>query len=157
MSVINPWCTILFLSLGLLLFSCTGKTSTSELSSQNLPEARQEASSPPTQNHPWAGTYFGLLPFREGDGIETRLRLSEDSTFTLHTEYHGRNDALEEEFTGKIVWEKSASETRLTLVGKIGGYPSQYLMQDSLLIQLDTKGQKIEGPLAERYWLKRIK
>jgi hypothetical protein len=64
---------------------------------------------------------------------------------------------LEEEFTGKIVWEKSAIETRLALVGKIGGYPSQYLMQDSLLIQLDPKGQKIEGPLAERYWLKRIK
>lgn len=124
--------------------------------SQNLPKERQEASSP-AQNHPWAGTYFGQLPFKEGDGIETRLRLREDSTFVLHTEYHGRNDALEEEFTGKIVWEKLASETRLTLVGKIGGYPSQYLMQDSLLIQLDSKGQKIEGPLAERYWLKRIK
>jgi hypothetical protein len=124
--------------------------------SQNLPEERLEASSPHTQNHPWAGTYFGQLPFKEGDGIETRLRLREDSTFVLHTEYHGRNDALEEEFTGKIVWEKLASETRLTLVGKIGGYTSQYLMQDSLLIQLDSKGQKIEGPLAERYWLKRI-
>ena len=156
MSAINPWCTILFLSLGLLLLSCTGKTSTSELSSQNLPKVKQDASSPHTQNHPWAGTYFGQLPFKEGDGIETRLLLKEDSTFALHTEYHGRNDALEEEFTGKVVWEKSASETRLTLVGKIGGYPSQYLMQDSLLIQLDSKGQKIEGPLAERYWLKRI-
>jgi hypothetical protein len=148
--------TVLNLSLGLLLFSCTSKPSSSELSSQNLPEVKQEASSPHTQNHLWAGTYFGQLPFKEGDGIETRLRLMEDSTFVLHTEYHGRNDALEEEFTGKMVWEKSASETRLTLVGKIGGYPNQYLMQDSLLIQLDSKGQKIEGPLAERYWLKRI-
>jgi hypothetical protein len=125
--------------------------------SQNLPEERQEAISSPAQHHPWAGTYFGQLPFKEGDGIETRLLLREDSTFVLHTEYHGRNDALEEEFTGKIVWEKLASETRLTLVGKIGGYPNQYLMQDSVLIQLDSKGQKIEGPLAERYWLKHIK
>ena len=149
--------SVLNLSLGLLLFSCTGKPSSSELGFQNLTEERQEAYSPPTQNHPWAGTYFGLLPFREGDGIETRLRLREDSTFVFHTEYHGRNDALEEEFTGKVVWEKSASETRLTLVGKIGGYPSKYLMQDSVLIQLDSKGQKIVGPLAERYWLKRIK
>ena len=157
MSAIKTWGTILLLSFGLRLFSCTGRPSSSELSSQNLPEAGQEVISPPAQNHPWAGTYFGLLPFREGDGIETRLRLSEDSTFALHTEYHGRNDALEEEFTGKIVWEKSANEIRLTLVGKIGGYPSQYLMQDSLLIQLDSKGQKIDGPLAERYWLKRIK
>ena len=148
--------TALNLSFGLWLFSCTGRPSSSEMRSQNLPEVKQEASSPHTQNHPWAGTYFGQLPFKEGDGIETRLRLREDSTFVLHTEYHGRNDALEEEFTGKIVWEKLASETRLTLVGKIGGYPSQYLMQDSLLIQLDSKGQKIEGPLAERYWLKRI-
>ena len=157
MSAIKTWGTILLLSFGLWLFSCTGRPSSSELSSQNLAEEKQEASSPHTQNHLWAGTYFGQLPFKEGDGIETRLRLREDSTFTLHTEYHGRNDALEEEFTGKVVWEKSASETRLTRVGKIGGYPSQYLMQDSLLIQLDSKGQKIEGPLAERYWLKRIK
>jgi len=148
--------TVLNLSLGFLLFSCTSKPSSSEMRSQNLPEERLEASSP-FENHPWAGTYFGQLPFKEGDGIETRLLLKEDSTFALHTEYHGRNDALEEEFTGKVVWEKSASETRLTLVGKIGGYPSQYLMQDSLVIQLDSKGQKIEGPLAERYWLKRIK
>lgn len=152
----NSWKSVLNLSLGLLLFSCTSKPSSSEMRSQNLPEEKQETSSP-SENHPWAGTYFGQLPFKEGDGIETRLRLREDSTFVLHTEYHGRNDALEEEFTGKIVWEKSASETKLTLVGKIGGYPSQYLMQDSLLIQLDSKGQKIEGPLAERYWLKRIK
>jgi len=149
--------TVLNLSLGLLLFSCTSKPSSSELSSQNLPEEKQEAIYSPAQNHPWAGTYFGQLPFKEGDGIEARLRLREDSTFVFHTEYHGRNDALEEEFTGKVVWEKSASETRLTLVGKIGGYPSQYLMQDSVLIQLDSKGQKIDGPLAKRYWLKRIK
>jgi hypothetical protein len=154
---LNSWKSVLNLSLGLLLFSCASKPSSSELSSQNLPEEKQEAISSTAQNHPWAGTYFGQLPFKEGDGIETRLLLKEDSTFALHTEYHGRNDALEEEFTGKIVWEKLASETRLTLVGKIGGYPSQYLMQDSLLIQLDSKGQKIEGPLAERYWLKRIK
>jgi hypothetical protein len=154
---LNSWKSVLNLSLGLLLFSCTGKPSSSELSSQNLPEEKQEAISFPAQNHPWAGTYFGQLPFKEGDGIETRLRLREDSTFALLTEYHGRNDALEEEFTGKVVWEKSESETRLTLVGKIGGYPSKYLMQDSILIQLDSKGQKIEGPLAERYWLKRIK
>ena len=153
---LKSWKSVLNLSLGLLLFSCLSKNSTSELSSQNLPEERLETSSPHTQSHPWVGTYFGQLPFKEGDGIETRIRLSEDSTFVLHTEYHGRNDALEEEFTGKIVWEKLASETRLILVGKIGGYPSQYLMQDSLLIQLDSKGQKIEGPLAERYWLKRI-
>jgi len=157
MSAIKTWGTILLLSFGLWLFSCTGKPSSSELSSQNLPKVKQDAFSPPTQNHPWAGTYFGQLPFKEGDGIETRIHLKEDSTFVFHTEYHGRNDALEEEFTGKIVWEKSAIETRLTLVGKIGGYPSQYLMQDSLLIQLDSKGQIIEGPLAERYWLKRIK
>jgi hypothetical protein len=156
MCTIKTWGTILLLSFGLLLFSCTSKPSSSEMRSQNLPEERLEASSP-SENHPWAGTYFGQLPFKEGDGIETRILLSEDSTFVFHTEYHGRNDALEEEFTGKVVWEKSASETRLTLVGKIGGYPSQYLMQDSLLIQLDSKGQKIEGPLAERYWLKRIK
>ena len=155
MSAIKTWGTILLLSFGLWLFSCTGRPSSSEMRSQNLPEVKQEASSP-SENHPWAGTYFGQLPFKEGDGIETRLRLREDSTFVLHTEYHGRNDALEEEFTGKMVWEKLASETRLTLVGKIGGYPSQYLMQDSLLIQLDSKGQKIEGPLAERYRLKRI-
>jgi hypothetical protein len=153
----NTWGTNLFLSLGLLLFSCTSKPRSSELISQNLPEEKQEAISSPAQNHPWAGTYFGQLPFKEGDGIETRIHLREDSTFVFYTEYHGRNDALEEEFTGKVVWEKLASETRLTLVGKIGGYPSQYLMQDSLLIQLDSKGQIIEGPLAERYWLKRIK
>jgi hypothetical protein len=154
---LKSWKSVLNLSLGLLLFSCASKNSSSEIRSQNLPEERQEAISSPAQHHPWAGTYFGQLPFKEGDGIETRLRLREDSTFVLHTEYHGRNDALEEEFTGKVVWEKSASETRLTLVGKIGGYPSQYLMQDSVLIQLDSKGQKIVGPLEERYWLKRIK
>ena len=104
----------------------------------------------------WVGAYEGVLPCGHCEGIEIWLTLGEGGTFELKTNYLGLNDAREEQFTGKISWGQTDS-TQVLLQGMIGDMPGRYLLQENGLLHLDADGQKITGPQAARYFLKRIK
>jgi hypothetical protein len=104
----------------------------------------------------WVGAYEGVLPCGHCEGIEIWLTLAEGGTFELKTNYLGLNDAREEQFTGKISWGQKDS-TQVQLLGMIGDMPGRYLLQENGLLHLDADGQKITGPQAARYLLKRIK
>jgi uncharacterized lipoprotein NlpE involved in copper resistance len=118
--------------------------------------AQKTAPAPSNQNSSWAGTYEGVLPCGHCEGIEIWLTLAEGGTFELKTNYLGLNDAREEQFTGTISWGPSDS-TQVLLQGMIGDMPGRYLLQENGLLHLDADGQKITGPQAARYLLKRIK
>ena len=118
-------------------------------SAQKTPPASANSSSY------WAGTYEGVLPCGHCEGIEIWLTLAEGGTFELKTNYLGLNDAREEQFTGKISWGQKDS-TQVQLLGMIGDMPGRYLLQENGLLHLDADGQKITGPQAVRYLLKRI-
>ena len=104
----------------------------------------------------WVGAYEGVLPCGHCEGIEIWLTLGEGGPFELKTNYLGLNDAREEQFTGKISWGQTDS-TQVQLLGMIGDMPGRYLLQENGLLHLDADGQKITGPQAARYLLKRIK
>ncbi len=104
----------------------------------------------------WVGAYEGVLPCGHCEGIEIWLTIAEGGTFELKTNYLGLNDAREEQFTGKISWGQT-DNTQVQLLGMIGDMPGRYLLQENGLIHLDADGQKITGPQAARYLLKRIK
>lgn len=106
-------------------------------------------------NSSWVGAYEGVLPCGHCEGIEIWLTLGEGDTFELKTHYLGLNDAREEQFTGKISRGQTDS-TQVQLLGMIGDMPGRYLLQENGLLHLDAVGQKITGPQAARYFLKRI-
>ncbi len=101
----------------------------------------------------WAGTYFNTLPCASCEGIETWLTLKMDGTFELKTNYLGLNDAREEIFTGKFVWDPTGSWIQLE--GLIGDAPGKYKVGENQIWHLDQDGNRIEGELADLYILKK--
>ena len=139
-----------------LLSCCNPKTSHESPPIGESPLAQKTPPASANTSSSWVGTYGGVLPCGHCEGIEIWLTLGEGGTFELKTNYLGLNDAREEQFTGKISWGQTDS-TQVQLLGMIGDMPGRYLLQENGLLHLDANSQKISGPLAARYLLKRIK
>ena len=97
-----------------------------------------------------AGTYTGVLPCADCEGIETTLILQKDETYKLETRYQGKDQNEPSVTEGK--W--TLGDDRIQLRG-IEDAPDSYLIEDGYLVQLDMEGKKIEGALAEQYVLKK--
>ena len=98
----------------------------------------------------WQGTYKGITPCADCEGIETELVLNKDLTYVIKTKYLGKGDGKTLEESGNFVWDQSGSS--ITLEGS-KGRPSRYKVGENKLIQLDMKGNVISGALAEKYVL----
>lgn len=98
----------------------------------------------------WQGTYKGVIPCADCEGIETEITLNADLTFTLKTKYLGKGDGKVFQETGSFVWDKTGGI--ISLEG-LKGRPSQYKVGENRLIQLDMEGNVITGDLAEKYVL----
>ena len=96
----------------------------------------------------WAGTYEGELPCADCDGIKTTLVLNADDTYTLTSEYAGKNEKTEEQ--GKVTWSADGNQIEITTKD---GQTTKYIVGENQLIQLDQEGNRITGPLAEKYVL----
>jgi uncharacterized lipoprotein NlpE involved in copper resistance len=100
----------------------------------------------------WQGTYLGILPTAGGGGMETKITLSEDCSYTMQTKYLDKEDSVSAR-KGKFVWDEKGS--KITLQNIISS-PSQYLVGENMLIQLDMDGNRITGELEEHYILRKI-
>src|SRR5690606_3638840 len=98
----------------------------------------------------WNGTYKGTVPCASCEGIETILTLNIDLTYKLSTHYFGRNDALEEDDMGSFTWDDTGS---IITLEHVSNGPSQYKVGENRLWQLDMKGNRITGDLADHYIL----
>ncbi len=100
----------------------------------------------------WQGTYLGILPTAGGGGMETKIILSEDYSYTMQTKYLDKEESF---FTrkGKFVWDEKGSKITLQ---NINTAPSQYFVGENMLIQLDMDGNRITGELAEHYILRKV-
>lgn len=99
----------------------------------------------------WVGTYRGTLPCANCEGMQTELTLNKNKTYDLIIRYLGKKDdafVITDKFT------ISKEGNTITLGGlKEEAQPSQYLIGENSLTQLDMTGKKIEGALAEKYVL----
>lgn len=100
----------------------------------------------------WDGTYRGVVPCADCEGIETELTLSPDRTYVLKTRYLGKPGA-DRELRGTFVWNDLGST--ITLSNNPGG-PTQYRVGENVLMQLDLQGEPITGALAPKYRLSRV-
>lgn len=99
----------------------------------------------------WAGTYSGMLPCADCDGIETTLELTNDNEFILYQRYEGKSDEVFEE-TGRFKWNESGSEISLFIEDEEPKF-HQYKVGENMLFKLDSEGNRIEGELSEFYIL----
>lgn len=99
----------------------------------------------------WAGTYIGVVPCADCEGIETILTLQRSGAYRLVTTYRGKNDQPFTQ-TGRFTWNRDST---VILLDKITEGPSQYRFGTNILLQLDLKGNQITGDLADKYKLVR--
>ncbi len=98
----------------------------------------------------WQGAYTGIVPCADCEGIETTILLNKNMTYNFTTKYLGKKDASATELKGTFGWNKEGNT--ITLSG-IKNTPSQYLVGENKLFQLDMNGKRITGNLAAKYIL----
>ena len=146
---------VLLLCAFLLFLSCKKEVKQSEINTDTIVKVpvKVPADSHNSQNSlDWQGTYKGVTPCADCEGIETEIILNLDFTYVLKTKYLGKGDGKVFEEKGSFVWDKSGG--KITLKGGQGG-PSQYKVGENQLIQLEREGKVIEGDLAEMFILKK--
>ena len=101
----------------------------------------------------WAGSYAGVIPAADTEGIDVQLTLCADQSFTLVYNYIGKPGSITK--SGKFSWDDTGSIITLKDLDK-KAFPTYYKVGENHLLQLDIKGQKITGSLADKYVLKKI-
>jgi uncharacterized lipoprotein NlpE involved in copper resistance len=96
----------------------------------------------------WVGTYQGILPCADCEGIKTSITLNQDYTYTLTEEYLGKkgNPIVAK---GSFIWDDNGG--KITLID--GDRKQQYKVGENRLFHLDLNGNVIEGRLADKYIL----
>lgn len=97
----------------------------------------------------WNGTYSGLIPCADCDGIQTSVTLQTDGKYTRTTTYMGK-EVEGTTYNGTFEW--NASGAIITLIEN-GERIQEYKVGENVLFHLDREGNRIEGDLADNYRL----
>ncbi len=97
----------------------------------------------------WAGSYVGVIPCADCDGIQTEVILNADGSYQLSQQYLGKSaDAFVSQ--GPFSWSDSGSIVLLE-----SAQPVQFFVGENQLFMLDQQGNRITGDLAARYRLQK--
>lgn len=96
----------------------------------------------------WQGTYRGLLPCADCEGIETVITLLDDGSYQRSVRYLGREDIPRRD-QGEFEWDDTGG---IIALGE-GGEAQRYRVGENRLFHLDHNGERVSGDLAERYIL----
>ena len=99
------------------------------------------------------GSYKGILPCADCEGIETTVTLNENATYAIRTVYLGKGHKVFEQ-KGSFTWNKQGS---MVIFDNISNAPNRYLVNKNKLTQLDMSGQPITGNHAADYVLAKQK
>lgn len=100
----------------------------------------------------WEGTYEGILPCADCEGIATSIRLDYEEKYLKVSRYIGKS---EEEFRQEGRFEWNAEGNTIALSGMDDAH-NQYLVGENQLFHLDEEGNRITGDLADNYVLKKV-
>lgn len=97
----------------------------------------------------WAGSYLGVIPCADCEGIQMEVILNDDGRYQLSQLYLGKAaDAFISQ--GKFSWSDSGSIVLLE-----SAQPVQFFVGENQLFMLDQQGKRITGELAARYTLQK--
>jgi copper homeostasis protein (lipoprotein) len=101
----------------------------------------------------WSGTYVGMLPCADCEGLKTKIILEKNLTYTKTEQYLGviRKNAVFEE-KGSFIWD--ASGTIITLLSKDN--ERKYKVLENKILHLDNEGKEIESHFSKMYYLNKL-
>ena len=97
----------------------------------------------------WPGTYTGMVPCADCDGIQTSITLRADGTFERERLYLGKPGAPMSD-SGQFAWNDAGS---IVTLAAADGTTQMYQVGEKLLFHLDQAGNRITGDLAPQYVL----
>ena len=106
--------------------------------------AQQQTSAPN-----YCGTYQGVLPCADCEGIQTTLVIRNDRTYDLTSEYLGKEDG---EFKTSGVYNMKQSDL-IELVTPSSGVKTYYKISKNTLLRVDSAGNDYLGDTAAYYKL----
>ena len=99
------------------------------------------------------GTYKGILPCADCEGIETILTIDSSKKYILKTRYLGKKTAANSpDYKGEWAWVNGST---IKLMG-LKNRPNQYFVGENQLFQLDINGNRIAGNLSSKYILVKL-
>ena len=98
----------------------------------------------------WAGTYEGTTPCADCPGIRTTVQLRSDGTFSLSQAYLERSVAPRVT-QGRFEWDEAGRDVIL----QVPGGPLRFWVGENWLQQVARDGQRITGPNADAYVLRK--
>jgi len=137
--------------LGFGMSSCNLKGSTKPV--ENISEVAANADNS-KNSLDWEGTYSGVVPCADCQGIFTKITLNTDNTFSIQTEYQGKEGSAET-IEGTFEWNEAGGNITMNGLSE-RSMPSVYKVGENKLIQLDMEGNVITGDLASNYELTKI-
>lgn len=135
---------VFFLTVALVVFSCK--------STKKAQKTNEETTSDNSMTSvDWAGTYQGILPCADCDGIQTQIVLNNDLTYVHETRYNGKDEKI---FLAKGTFKWDESGSKITLDNTEN---QVYQVGESQLFHLDKDGNRISGNLAANYIIEKEK
>lgn len=139
----------LILAAGLSLMSCSPQSISSTVENEPNLQLNDEHNSQNSLD--WSGSYTGVEPCADCEGIRTTLKISEDGNYTLTSEYLGKDKPTVNVQNGKFSWKDGNT---IELDGFKPGEGSPYFkVEENKVRHLDTERKTIEGSLANHYVL----
>ncbi|PID95307.1 MAG: copper resistance protein NlpE [Bacteroidetes bacterium] len=133
--------------------SCHQTTTKKEQKAASTTHLSSSEENPLEDTPQWIGTYKGVLPCADCEGIETTITLHKNLTFEKKQTYLKNGDDLIVETSGKFRWNKGQ---KLILL-KEEKETFQYRLGENQLTFLNSEGEAVTGELAPYYILKKEK
>ncbi len=133
------------------IWSCNRSQNASKTTDANQPTVAIKENNAKDQFH-YQGTYFGIIPCADCEGIETTIHINNDGTYVKKAKYLGKGDRNVKEVTGKFSWDDTGF---IIILEGITDSPNKYYVSEGILTQLDMDGNIITGDLSHNYLLRK--
>ncbi|KIA98649.1 hypothetical protein OA93_09155 [Flavobacterium sp. KMS] len=144
---------VTLIMVGLIMASCKDKNA--EKQETITPDTEVTHDEHNSENSlDWSGTYKGVIPCADCEGIEQEITINEDKTFTLKETYLGKTKDNKFTETGTFTWDKDGSI--ITTITNDKSRTTSYIVGERTLTQLDMDNKEITGPLAKNYILNQV-
>ena len=144
-----------FLGLICLLMSCQKQGEKTQSIQDSITKADSLKRNTPIDKNSldYIGTYKGILPCDDCEGMETTICINENNTYNIKTSYLGKGDKVFEQ-KGTFTWNK---ERNTIVLDNVKNGPNQYFVGKHILMQLDLNGKQMTGNSASQYVLAKQK
>ncbi len=142
---------ILYISITLFLFSFSCNSQNKNLKKQ---QALAQKYANTTRNKiDWEGTYRGMLPCADCEGIQIELSIFKKGNYELIKRYDGKStDIIAEK--GNFRWLPNGNAITLYSGNNSSEY-THFLVEENQLIKLDKEANRINSEFSELYILKK--